>query len=73
MGELLTSKKWENLEEKHTTLCNQIQCWHQAQLTYTPSIASFVVQSLAALPNVAKSLPVEPAETMPLHLPSFLP
>lgn len=46
------------------------------QLAYTPCVASLIVQSLAAIPHANESLgplSVEPAETMPLYLPSSLP
>ena len=65
-----TSKQMADLEEKRTLLRNQIQRWRQAQLAYTPCVASLIVQpptDLAELP------PMEPAESMPLYLPSSLP
>ena len=68
-----TSKQIADLEEKHTSLCNQIQQWHHAQLAYTPCVASLVSQSLATMPNATELLPMEPAELMPLCLPSSLP
>jgi hypothetical protein len=68
-----TSKQLADLEEKRTSLRNQILWWRQAQLAYTPCVASLVVRSLTALPDAAESLPVEPAESMPLYLPSSLP
>jgi hypothetical protein len=72
MEETATSKQLADLEEKHTTLRNQIQHWRQAQLTYTSCVAS-LMQTLVANPDAAESLPVESAESMPLHLPSSLP
>jgi hypothetical protein len=72
MEGMATSKQLADLEEKHTTLRNQIQHWHQAQLAYTPCVAS-LMQTLVANPDAAESLPVESAESMPLHLPSSLP
>ncbi|KAH9956388.1 hypothetical protein BGW80DRAFT_1439367 [Lactifluus volemus] len=66
-----TSKQSADLEEKRTSLRNRILRWRQAQLAYTPCVASLVVQ--LALPDAAEALPVEPAESMPLYLPSSLP
>jgi hypothetical protein len=68
-----TSKQLADLEEKRTSLRNRILRWRQAQLAYMPCVASLVVQSIMALPDAAESLPVEPAELMPLYLPSSLP
>lgn len=68
-----TSKQLADLEDKRASLRNQIQRWRQAQLAYTPCVASLVVQSLAALPGATEPLPAEPAESMPLYLPSSLP
>jgi hypothetical protein len=73
MKGMQTSKQLADLEEKCTSLRNRILWWHQAQLAYIPCVASLVVQSLTALPDAAESLPVEPAESMPLYLPLSLP
>jgi hypothetical protein len=72
MKGMQTSKQMADLKEKCTSLRNRIQQWHQAQLTYTPCVASLIVPSLAALPDAADLLPVELAESMPLYLPSSL-
>src|SRR6266849_8666089 len=66
-----TSKQLADLEEKRTSLRNQIQRWRQAQLVYTLCVAS-LVHSHAALSDDAESLSVEPVESMPLYLPSSL-
>jgi hypothetical protein len=71
-----------DLEETRTSLRNRIRQWRQVQLVYTPSVAPLVVESLAASssvealatsPNVDDVLPMEPAESIPLYLPSSLP
>lgn len=65
-----SSRQLANPEEKRTSLRNQIQQWRQAQLVYTPCIASLVVQPSTEL---SEMLPMEPTESMPLYLPSSLP
>ncbi|KAH9974074.1 hypothetical protein BGW80DRAFT_1458633 [Lactifluus volemus] len=56
-----TSKQLADLEEKCMSLCNQILLWCQAQLGYTPCVASLVMQ-LALLD----------AAELPLSLPQHL-
>ena len=73
-----TSKQLADLEEKRTSLRNRIQQWRQVQLEYTPCVAPFLVQppsltGLTEYPDDNESLSVEPAEFIPLHLPSSLP
>ncbi|KAI0245468.1 hypothetical protein BJV78DRAFT_1356698 [Lactifluus subvellereus] len=68
-----TSKQLADLEEKRLSLRNRIQQWRQAQLAYIPCVAPLVAQFLSATPDAAESLPVEPAESMPLYLPLSLP
>lgn len=67
-----TSKQLADLEEKRTTLRNRIQQWRQTQLLYTPCVAPLVAQSLAPCPDDDASPPIEPAESIPLLLPSSL-
>jgi hypothetical protein len=58
-----------DLEVKRTALRNRIQQWREAQLVYMPCVGSLLLQTLAP---AADSPSVEPAESIPLHLPSSL-
>jgi hypothetical protein len=63
-----TSKQLADFEVKRTALRNRIQQWREAQLVYMPCVGS-LLQSLA---TAADSPSIEPAESLPLHLPSSL-
>lgn len=65
-----TSKTLADLEVKRTALYGQIQQWREAQLVYMPCIAPLLSQTLT---TTAESPPIEPAESILLHLPSSLP
>ena len=65
-----TSKQLADLEVKRTALRNRIQQWREAQLVYTPCVGSLLVQTLT---TTADPPSTEPAESIPLHLPSSLP
>jgi hypothetical protein len=77
-----SSKQLADLEETRALLRNRIRQWRQVQLVYTPCVAPLVAESLAAppiieslatSPDVDDALPTEPAELIPLYLPSSLP
>src|SRR5882757_2266321 len=73
-----TSKQSADIEDKRTSLRNRILQWRQVQLAYTPCVVPLIAQSLAAspdtLPDIDESLlPIEPAESISLYLPSSLP
>jgi hypothetical protein len=69
-----TPKQLADLEERRMALRNRIQQWRQTQLMYMPCVAPLIEDSLApyAGPDDNESLPIEPAESLPLHLPSSL-
>ena len=68
-----TSKQLADLEDRRTSLRSRIQLWHQAQIVHTPCVAPFIAQSLTDFSHNDSSLSMEPAESIPLHLPSSLP
>lgn len=66
-----TSKQQADLQDKRTTLLRRIQRWREIQLTYVPCVGPILA---AALCMQDTDSPVqEPAELVPLHLPSSLP
>jgi hypothetical protein len=69
-----TSKQLADLESKRTGLYNQIQRWRGVQLIYMPCIGGLLLPSLTATTAESpESVSKEPAEYLPLHLPSSLP
>ena len=65
------SKELADLQDKRGALQYQIHSWHQAQLVYTPHVATMVAES-ATLDE--SGMPrVEMAENTPLFLPSSMP
>lgn len=69
MKGIRTSKQSADLEVKRTALCDRIQQWREAQLVYTPCVGPLLYTPIAT----AESSSIEPAELIPLHLPSSLP
>ena len=68
-----TSKQLADLEVKHATLWNRIQRWREAQLAYIPPVQCLLAQSPSTAGSVDFNASTEPAETIPLYLPSSLP
>jgi len=64
-----TSKQLADLESKRTVLRNRIQRWRTVQLIYMPCVGGLLPSLIAG----TSESPIEPAESLPLHLPSALP
>ena len=66
-----TSKQKADVLEKHTAFLWQIHIWQQAQLEYTPEVATLLTTSTAVDENGSPHVDV--AEHVPLFLLSALP
>lgn len=66
-----TSKQLADLQEKRTSLFRRIQRWHEVQLTYVPCVGPILATMLCSAEET--NTPPDPAEHMPLYLPSSLP
>ena len=66
-----TSKQKADVLEKRTAFLRQIHIWRQAQLEYTPEVATLLTTSTAVDENGSPRVDV--AEHVPLFLPSALP
>ena len=65
------SKQKADVLEKRTAFLQQIHIWRQAQLIYTPEVATLLTTSTAVDENGSPHVDV--AEHVPLFLPSALP
>ena len=70
-----TSKQLADLEGKRSALQNRIQRWREAQLVYMPCVGTLLARTLTTTNGAdsAESPSIEPAEAIPLYLPSSLP
>ena len=67
-----TNKQVADLEDKRTSLRNQISRWREIQLLYMPCVGTLLAQCNAAT-TATESPTIALAESIPLHLPSSLP
>jgi len=68
-----TSKQLADLQDKHNTLLRLLQNWHDAQLVYTPQVASLVSHAQAPDASASTTLSSLHPETLPENIPLFLP
>jgi hypothetical protein len=66
-----TNKQVADLEDKCTSLRNQISRWREIQLLYMPCVGTLLAQCNAAT-TATESPTIALAESIPLHLPSSL-
>ena len=67
-----TNKQVADLEDKRTSLRNQISRWREIQLLYMPCVGTLLTQCNAAT-TATESPTIALAKSIPLHLPSSLP